>query len=98
MLFLIGQQDGLAKAKPLSMHNNSLIPVCCPVATAGRHDPGIGAGKGIARRPIRVISVARPRDPMRLAINDPKGRPMSRPPKLQFAALDSPPKGGRGPV
>jgi len=26
MVFLIGQQNGLAKAKPLSMHNKSLIP------------------------------------------------------------------------
>jgi hypothetical protein len=25
MLFLIGQQNGLDKAKPLSMHNKSLI-------------------------------------------------------------------------
>jgi hypothetical protein len=25
MLFMIGQQNGLAKANPLSMHNNSLI-------------------------------------------------------------------------
>jgi hypothetical protein len=74
MLSLIGQQNGLAKAKPLSMHNKTLIPTRCRTATAGRHDPGVGVRKGFARRPIRVISVARLRDPMRVAIIDPKDR------------------------
>ena len=43
--YLIGQQSGLAKANPLSMHNKTLIPTRCTAATLGRD-----GGRGYRRR------------------------------------------------
>src|SRR6266511_1419751 len=46
-LYLIGEQSGLAKAKPLTMHNKTLIRIVCPDrhrrwANLAPCDPGTG--------------------------------------------------------
>ena len=54
-LYLIGQQSGLAKAKPLTMHNKTLIQTLC----LGRHRRPVKAGPCERRRaPSRTTGLA----------------------------------------
>src|SRR5437016_153560 len=54
-LYLIGQQSGLAKAKPLTMHNKTLIQTLC----LGRHRRPVKAGPCERRRaPSRRTGLA----------------------------------------
>src|SRR5262245_933401 len=59
-LYLIGQQSGLAKAKPLTMHNKTLIRRLCP----GRHrrlgEPGPGVGRNSPPGNLREACSSRP--------------------------------------
>jgi leucyl aminopeptidase len=93
MLSLIGQHNGLAKAKPLSMHNKSLIPTGCPVAMAGIMILALAPGKALHgdpsasyQSPACAIPCGSPSSIRRIGL-------MSRTLKLEFASLDTPLKG-----
>jgi hypothetical protein len=74
MLFLIGQQNGSAKAKPLSMHNKSLIPTRCRGATQVVMIPALAPAKALHGDPSASYQSPASSDPRRLAIIDPKDR------------------------